>query len=288
MTISERSSLSGEQVLDLGRLEKRLPDLHEQYVDAQPFPHIVVEDLLYPGSAELAMGEFPQLDDESWINYFHVNERKSANPKMDTWPPTLQAIASELNSPRFVSFLGRLTGIEGLFPDESMEGGGLHQSLAGGFLNVHADFTVHPLHQDWKRRVNLLLYLNEDWQEAYGGGLELWSTDMKRCEERVVPVGNRAVIFTTDPDSFHGHPDPMRCPEGVARRSLALYYFTKEDHPMVRSTEYRARPGDGAKSVLIYLDKQAVRFYDRAKRRLGISDQRANDFLRKFGRRRPK
>jgi hypothetical protein len=111
---------------------------------------------------------------------------------------------------------------------------------------------------------------------------------MSQCEQRILPVGNRAVIFTTDADSFHGHPDPMRCPEGVARRSLALYYFTLEDHPMVRSTEYRARPGDGARSVLIYLDKQAVRLYDRTKRRLGISDARANELRKRLGRvRRP-
>ncbi len=266
-----------------------LPDLHREYVNASPFPHIVFDNFLVPGVAGQAAREFPAIDDPTWLKLFHLNERKCANPNLETWKPTLQAVATELTSPRFVLFLAQLTGIEGLFQDGGMEGGGLHQSMAGGFLNVHADFTVHPLHQDWRRRVNLLLYLNEDWDEAYGGALELWTTDMKRCERKIFPIVNRAVIFTTDADSFHGHPDPMRCPEGVARRSLALYYFTAEDKPFIRSTEYRARPGDGAKSALIYLDKQAVRIYDRTKRRLGISDQRINDTLKKvrrFGRRR--
>jgi hypothetical protein len=285
VTISERSgALSGEKIVDLTRLEQLLPELHSRYVAARPFPHIVLEDFLAPDAAAQAASEFPKIDDESWINYFHLNERKSANPNMETWQPTLQAIAEELNSPGFVSFLSRLTGIDDLFPDVSMEGGGLHQSLTGGYLNVHADFTVHPLHREWRRRVNLLLYLNTDWQEEYGGGLELWGKDMSRCEQRILPVGNRAVIFTTDADSFHGHPDPMRCPEGVARRSLALYYFTVDDHPFVRSTEYRARPGDGARSILIYLDKQAIRLYDRAKRRLRISDSRTNELLKKIRR----
>jgi hypothetical protein len=291
LTISELSSaVPGEKILDLARLERMLPKLHQEYVTACPFPHIVFDDFLEPGVAEQAASEFPEVDDPSWMKLFHLNERKCANPNFDTWGPTLRAVATELNSPSFVRFLTNLTGIDDLFQDEALEGGGLHQSLAGGFLNVHADFTVHPLHQDWRRRVNLLLYLNTEWHEEYGGGLELWSTDMKRCERRILPVGNRAVIFTTDADSFHGHPEPMRCPEGVARRSLALYYFTVEDHPFVRSTEYRARPGDGLKSVLIYLDKQAVRLYDRAKRRLGISDQRINDTLKMLGsmrRRRP-
>ena len=87
-----------------------------------------------------------------------------------------------------------------------MEGGGLHQSVHGGFLNIHADFTVHPLHANWRRRVNLLLYFNEDWDPEYGGQLELWSTDIKTRVQVVAPVQNRCVIFTTDPDSFHGHP----------------------------------------------------------------------------------
>jgi len=176
--------------------------------------------------------------------------------------------------------LSELTGIEGLIADEGMEGGGLHQSLRGGYLNVHADFTVHPLHPTWRRRVNLLLYLNERWPPEYGGALELWSKDMRRCVSKIEPLGNRAVIFNTESDSFHGHPDPLQCPAGESRKSLALYYFTVESRPMVRSTEYRARPGEGWRAVPIYLDKQLLRMYDRTKRSLGLSDARLDRWLR--------
>lgn len=277
------------QILDLARLEQEVDQLRTTYRVATPFPHIVLDDFLEPAAVKLAMGEFPSLDGGPWISYLHLNERKFGQTDPTTWGPTLQGILNELNSPGFIVFLEGLTGIEHLMADPSLEGGGLHQSTAGGFLNIHADFTVHPQHRDWRRRVNLLLYLNEDWQPEYGGDLELWSTDMKRCERSVPPIGNRVVIFTTDADSFHGHPEPMQCPPGVARRSLALYYFTREDDPMVRSTEYRARPGDGARSVLIYADKQVLRMYDRVKRRLGISDQAASKFLERLERlRRPK
>jgi hypothetical protein len=102
---------------------------------------------------------------------------------------------------------------------------------------------------------------------------------MQRCVEKVAPIANRALIFTTDGTSFHGHPEPMKCPEGVARRSLALYYFSVEEDPHVRSTEYRARPGDGMHSLLIFADKHLLRSYDWAKRRLGISDQTAGKIL---------
>jgi len=172
-------------------------------------------------------------------------------------------------------------------PDETLEGGGLHQSERGGFLNVHADFTVHPHRRDWRRRLNLLLYLNTEWDESYGGYLELWDTEMHACRKKIGPILNRCVIFSTDPTSFHGHPDPMTCPPGTTRKSLALYYFTQEEAPLVRSTEYRARPGEGVRGLGIYLDKMALRLYDRTKRALGLDDRFASGLLRLLsGRRR--
>ncbi len=266
-------------VVDLARLEERVDELHTRYMDARPYPHLVIDDFLEHTALTKAIEEFPPLDTARWNNYLHTNERKFSNTDPTTWGPTLHEILDQLNSPRFVEFVGRLIGVEGLIADPSLEGGGLHQSTRGGFLNIHADFTVHPHNRKWQRRANILLYLNDEWKPEYGGDLELWSADMKECVEKVAPVANRVLIFTTDGTSFHGHPDPMLCPEGVARRSLALYYFTLEEDPVVRSTEYRARPGDGFHSVMIYADKQLLRSYDWAKRRLGVSDRTASRLL---------
>lgn len=277
--MTDVSSETDRPVLDIGRLEERVEALHAQYQSAEPYPHIVLDDFLMAGAAESAMAEFPPLDPAKWNNYLHANERKFSNTDPSTWGPTLQRILAELNSPRFVEFVGQLIGVEGLVPDPSLEGGGLHQSTTGGYLNIHADFTVHPHNRTWQRRANILLYLNDDWSPEYGGDLELWSADMKQCVERVAPVANRVLIFTTDATSFHGHPDPMKCPEGVARRSMALYYFSMEDHPLVRSTEYRARPGDGSRSIMIYADTKMLRIYDWAKRNLGVSDQLGSKIL---------
>ncbi len=266
-------------VLDFAALEARIARVRSAYQSADPFPHVILDDFLEEGVVASANEEFPTLEGGEWISYLHVNERKFGQTDASTWGPTLQSILRELNSDRFVRQLEQLTGIDGLFADPSLEGGGLHQSTTGGFLNIHADFTVHPQHRTWRRRVNLLVYFNEEWLPEFGGDLELWSTDMKRCEQKVAPVANRAVIFTTDPDSFHGHPEPMQCPPDRARRSLALYYFSLDEDSVVRSTEYRARPGDGARSILIYLDKQVLRVYDRIKRQFGISDRAASDLL---------
>ena len=272
----EDASLS---VLDVGRLEGNVHVLHEQYRAADPYPHIVIDDFLEPEALKAAMAEFPSLDTARWNNYIHINERKFSNTDPSTWGPTLQAVLAELNSPRFVRFVGQLLGEEHLIADPSLEGGGLHQSTRGGFLNIHTDYTVHPHHRNWQRRANIILFLNDDWKPEYGGDLELWSRDMKQCVERVHPIANRAVIFTTDSLSFHGHPDPMRCPEDVTRKSLALYYFSVEDDPTVHSTEYRSRPGDGAHAILIFADNQVLRCYDWLKRRLGISDELGSKLL---------
>ena len=276
---SEQISDTHAQLLDMGRLERDVDRLHSIYQSAIPYPHIVIDNFLEPGVVQSAVAEFPPLDPEQWNNYLHTNERKFSNTNPGTWGPTLQGILNELNSDRFVEFVGNLMGVRDLIADPSLEGGGLHQSTTDGFLNVHADFTVHPHNRKWQRRANILLYLNEDWKPEYGGDLELWSADMKRCVKKISPIANRVLIFTTDVNSFHGHPEPMRCPAGVARRSLALYYFSIEADPVVRSTEYRARPGDGAHAILIYADKQMLRVYDWMKRHLGVSDQAASRML---------
>ena len=266
--------------LNIEDLRERFSVLKTEFATAHPYQHVVIDNFLPQNVFQQAMADFAVVSKEQWTGYLHVNERKFANSNPDTWGPTLQQIANELNSPEFVSLLEELTGIPNLLIDPTFEGGGLHQSLRGGFLNMHADFTVHPHQRQWKRRLNLLLYCNENWLPEYGGGLELWDATMSHAEKVVQPLGNRVLIFATDATSFHGHPDPLQCPDGVARRSMALYYFTYEDKPNVRSTEYRARPNDGSKGILIYLDKMTLRIFDKAKRRLGISNSFANRVLR--------
>jgi hypothetical protein len=178
-----------------------------------------------------------------------------------------------------VEFLTELTGIENLMPDWSMDGGGLHQTLRGGHLNIHADFTTHHDHPDWARRVNILLYLNREWPTEWGGQLELWNKEMTTCEGKVTPAGNRMLVFTTSFDSFHGHPDGLTCPPGEARRSMALYYFTHDENAVRRATNYRARPDDGLRRWAIGADRVALDLYDRAKRRMNIDEEKVSAVL---------
>jgi len=275
-----RAAVDAEPLVPYGSLYGRIDALREEFTRGDPYPHVVMEDFLHADVIERLLAEFPGIQSGEWIHYVHYNERKFGKTNRESFGPTIGAVIDELNSPRFLRFLRDVTGIEDLLPDETLEGGGLHQSERGGFLNVHADFTVHPHRRDWRRRLNLLLYLNPVWEESYGGYLELWDTEMRRCRRKIGPLLNRCVIFSTDPTSFHGHPDPMTCPPGVTRKSLALYYFTQDDAAMVRSTEYRARPGEGVRGLGIYLDKMALRAYDRTKRALGLDDRFASNLLK--------
>ena len=276
-------------LVDLGSLEGRVATLAAEYAAAQPFPHVVLDDVLFPDAFRAAAKEFPALRDPFWKGYLHVNETKYGNTQPDTWGSTLTAVAQDLTSPDFVAFLEELTGIRGLLPDWSMDGGGLHETLRGGHLNVHADFTTHHVKENWSRRVNILLYLNEEWLEQWGGQLELWDKEMTAPQAKVQPAGNRMLVFTTSDDSFHGHPEALTCPEDVARRSMALYYFTEEASPVRKATNYRARPEEaGLKRAAIAVDRSAVDLYDRAKRRLGISDEQVSSVLERVNRLRRK
>jgi hypothetical protein len=265
-----------------------LPALAEQYTNAKPVPHIYLEGLLDSAAAIAASAEFPSPSTAEWTHYQHQNENKHGMAKRQLFPSTIGEVSDALNSEPFLRWLSVLTGIAGLMADPSLEGGGLHQSGRGGFLNVHTDFSHHHYHTNWKRRVNLILYLNPAWEKSWGGSLELWDNRMQQCVAKYPPMLNSAVIFNTDENSYHGFPDPLECPPGVSRQSLAFYYYTLDDGARItsRSTNYRARPTDGvAKSVMIWFDKQAVNLYSRAKARFGFSDEFASRLLRKFSRR---
>jgi Rps23 Pro-64 3,4-dihydroxylase Tpa1-like proline 4-hydroxylase len=288
MNYIPNTRLEESDILDIENWRKRLPDLVKSYQNDQPFPHISLDGFLNNAAAIKAMQAFPAVKDEGWIHYVHVNEKKHGLNKMELLPAYIQEVIQVLNSKACVDFVSELTGIQNLVADKTLEGGGLHQSQRNGYLNIHADFTVHPHKRHLRRRVNLLVYLNEDWEESYNGHLELWSRDMKNCVQKISPIFNRCVIFNTDEDSYHGLPEPILCPEDMTRKSIALYYFTEEKNPVKRSTNYRARPGDGAKSILIYIDKKLIALYSNLKGWLGINDDFASKVLNFFNRKKRK
>ena len=216
-------------VFDLHRLTALADDQATAFRDADPYPHIVIDDFLSLESvAELAR-VFPGPDDAvAWDHYAAPGlEVKLGCGDETRFPVPIREAIYQMNAGPFVRFLEKLTGIPHLLTDPHLLGGGMHLTRLGGHLGIHADFNWHKLLQA-HRRLNLLLYLTPDWRPEYGGELELWDTTGTRLVRRVEPRFNRAVIFTTRSDTFHGHPIPWTAPENIYRKSLALYYYTTQ------------------------------------------------------------
>jgi len=210
--------------------------LSNQYQEAQPFPHIVIDKFLPEIILNSVLDEFNKnenwwYDIVKWTEPYQVNkfywphDIETAN-NMPNDLPTISALINYLNSHVMLKYLEELTGIDNLISDELLMGGGLHKITSGGKLAIHKDYNVHPVNKMY-RRLNLLIYLNKDWKQEWEGNLELWDKDHSNLEVSVEPLFNRAVIFTISEDSLHGHPVPLNTPENVNRNSIALYYFTE-------------------------------------------------------------
>jgi Rps23 Pro-64 3,4-dihydroxylase Tpa1-like proline 4-hydroxylase len=222
--------------------------LAQRYANADPFAHIVLdgrfpESLLRAVIAEIGSATV----DAEGDFYGSFNKRRISDVRK--MAPNTRRLIEDLNSAPFLRFIEDMTGIEGLVPDPHLEGGGIHQIGPGGFLKVHTDFNWHRklgLH----RRVNLLLYLNENWQDIWNGQLELWDESMAECRARIAPIFNRMVVFSTNDLSYHGHPDPLQCPPEVTRSSIAMYYYSAtRPQSEIRfgqseMTNYQARPNE--------------------------------------------
>ena len=265
--------------------ETALSGLSTSFASAEPFPHTVIDSFLPEDIAKQCAEAFPAPGSEQWIHYAHLNSAKWGMTDLESMPGVLRGVTVALNSPQFTRSLSTLSQVPDLESDPMLSGGGLHVSRQGGFLNVHTDFVSHPLNRTWRRQLNLLLYLTEDWDEAWGGHLELWDADMRSAVQRVEPKFNRCVIFRTSTTSYHGVPEPLNTPGTTQRNSLALYYFSDERRAVKpRATSYRPRPSDGRRSVLLKADNAVLAMYSRLRLALRINDQSIGRFLGKFRR----
>ncbi len=257
---------------DTEKLDALAQDLHSKYTQAEPFPHIVIDNFMSEPALEAVLKEFPKPHMPVWRTYDKEQKEKKLSLEDDvSMGDTTRHILSQFNAATFVNFLEKLTGIQGLIPDPHFRGGGLHQIIPGGYLGIHADFNRYK-RLNLYRRINAIVYLNKDWKEAYGGHLELWSKDMSHAVHKIAPLFNRCVIFNTSDFAYHGHPDPLKCPEGMSRKSMALYYYTSDhsgkESVVPHTTLFQSRPGEKAtKSAKRFIPPVVLDFWRAMKRR---------------------
>jgi hypothetical protein len=227
--IADTITISGRAIAFDSLLNADIVDeaetLHDAFKAADPFPHIVLDGLFSPDLLDAICEDFED------VSARQMKRRKTANEytfrsKADTVIPlSAQLYFDTVNSNRFVQFLSVLTGIPALVTDPYLRNGGMHESRDGGKFDMHIDFTKHPV-TNLDNRLVMITYLNRGWQDSFGGVLELWNAKEQRCVRKVVPEFGRTIIFEQTPDSLHGHPDPIRTPDGRKRRSLATYFYS--------------------------------------------------------------
>ena len=228
---------------------KTAHDLASVYANNKPFPHIVLKNIWDNAELSRVADEceiFKNWDEEKKF-YGAVGKRSCST--FSKFANYTSSLITYCNSSDFLAFLESLTGETGLIPDPYLFGGGIHSTINQGFLKMHADFNWHHKLKLY-RRLNLLIYLNRDWQESWGGDLRLarLTDDGIKVEARIMPTFNKTVIFTTTDHSYHGHPDPMDLPSKRSRNSIALYYYVaqkpKDSSEILRTkTDYRKENG---------------------------------------------
>lgn len=238
--------------------------LKSQFDAAEPFRHLCIDGFLEPSFAREVAKAYPSFETalERGFSFNYVNERKKVQvTDSSKFPEPVSLLHQAISSEEFRDQLSYITGIPKLLADEALVGGGMHVTGPHGRLDVHVDFNYVP-DRKLHRRLNILVYLNPDWRYDWGGEVELWDTDVRRCYQALRPVLNRCVIFETSEISFHGVA-AVTCPPGVERKSFAAYYYTKEPPAgwdgTKHSTVFRARPDERWRGYVLMPAEQLQR-----------------------------
>ena len=223
--------------------------LAAQFQRRDPFRHVVIDNFLTPEYCAQLLAEFPPFERGNARNEAGELGAKSTVEKIRELGPAYTALDDLIQTRAFLDLIGRITGIPDLRYDPWYFGGGTHENRAGQDLDPHVDFNRHPIER-WHRRLNLIVYLNHEWHDTWGGSLELHS-DPRAADDRVTtitPLYNRAVIFETTEWSWHGF-SRIALPEdkkSLSRKSIALYFYTTDRPPDeladTHSTIYVDRP----------------------------------------------
>lgn len=205
-----------------------------EYQSARPYPHAVFDEFLgQPYARDLAQG-FPGPAHPGWMrrDYREQSARLGQLQRsgFDGVHAGLRHLLAELSSLAFLDFLSALTGIEGLIGDPHFRGAGPSLTLPGGHLSIHADFNRDRT-RHLARKVTVLYYLGADWQPDWGGALEMWDAECTRCEASYLPILDRLLVMAHGDQHFHGHPQPLTCPQGRYRAALSAYYYVAAATP---------------------------------------------------------
>lgn len=227
------------KVVDFSKISSRKTKnaYHSSFAKAEPFKHVIIQNLFIDSILDQIVAEFEHVTADDWVHWDCAEETKRGLRPDARLGVAAQAYINAVHSGPFVKFLSDITGIQGLLPDPTLKGGGLHEIPQGGKFGIHIDFNLHPVTK-LDNRLVLITYLNRDWKPEFGGALELWSAEERRCVKAVQPVFGRSILFYQSSRSWHGHPAPVNTPDGRSRRSIATYYYTNGRDDATAETEH--------------------------------------------------
>lgn len=249
---------------------ERTEALHREFQEAQPYKHIVVDNFLQADFAEMLYQNFPATE-VLQRKYKGLNEHKAEGANFQDFHSAFSDLRKVLMSPEVAQWVSAITGIEDVFITDDQLGVGLHEGNNGSFLDIHIDFNIH-VEKNVHRRLNLLIYMNKDWQASYGGDLEMWNADMSACIKKVAPIFNRCVIFETNEISYHGY-SKITVPEGVTRKSIYSYFYTqlRDDAVAYHDTVFKAKPTDSLGKKVGTTVKEKLKNFTKAQlKKMGI------------------
>lgn len=209
----------------LGNWKSNIDSLNKEFIKNIPYPHVLIRKFFTEEIANKLSEVFPSIDSETWKKYNNPLEHKYSHNEISKLPEEYKKIFVLLQSDEFISLIKQITSIQNLENDPLLHGAGLHFYPNRGKLDLHLDYSLHPFLKK-ERRVNLIIYLNKNFKEQWGGQLELRSRDFNTIKQ-VIPKFNSAILFQTSDDSVHGVPEEINCPEGEGRKSIAIYYISE-------------------------------------------------------------
>jgi hypothetical protein len=250
-------------LIDFDTHERRLGSLVQGFRQGRPYEHVVIDDFLHLGALESVISAIPTPDPRGRSSDYLFARNKFENPTFDKVGSILSELKGELLSPRFERLVSAIA-TKPLFLDPHFVGGGVHQGGAGSYLDMHADFNRHPANSSWLRELNILLYLNDSYDEAFGGHLEMQhATTGERG--RIAPLNNRLVVMLTKAHTLHGY-RAINFPKGVYRTSIAAYAYSLDADVAMeppRSTLWRPEGGSIIKRAFARISPSLVRLKSR-------------------------
>lgn len=214
-------------------------DIFDNWINANiilkttPFKHCIIDNFLKDEIYEKIFDKFPETPDNNFHKYSNPLEVKYTVDNFEYIDPEIKNFFLALSSDKLINKFSKLFDIENLEYDPYLHGAGIHMHPRNGKLNMHLDYEKHPL-TNKQRRLNIIYYVNKEWNAEWNGDTQLWDKDMNNCIIKSYPEKNRAIIFETTELSWHGVPERILCPENIYRKTLAYYYVS----PLINKKDY--------------------------------------------------